>query len=379
MAVVGSAGVIGHIHVDEIVELESTVLAGVQDVNQVGARGQAEELGVKYYETLDDLLGDPGVDAISIATPHPLHHEDALKAFEAGKHVLSEKPIAESPSKADEMVEAAREAGLTLGVVFQQRFRPEVVRMHQMLQEGAVGRIYRTSLVVHNYRSQGYYDSAAWRGTWAGEGGGVLMNQAPHFLDMFQWLCGMPATVQGTVANLMHDIEVEDSATAVLEYADGARGTIHCDTVQTPSIQLVEVWGDKGALLLRDNKLTYQHFETPLREFSDADKAGSSKGPEARMEAIKVEDRPAVHGDAVDDFARALMEGRDPSGPGAEGVRSLELAAAIILSGCRRERGDLPVDRQAYDDLLSELRERRGLLQGRVRVMGEPGDFAGDV
>jgi len=362
MAVVGSAGVIGHTHVDEIVEMESTVLAGVQDVNQVGARGQAEELGVKYYGTLDDLLDDRDVDAISVATPHPLHHEVALKAFEAGKHVLSEKPIAESPSKAHEMVEAARESGLTLGVVFQQRFRPEIVRMHQMLQEGAVGRIYRTSLVFHNYRSQGYYNSAAWRGTWAGEGGGVLMNQAPHFLDVFQWLGGMPAAVQGSVANLMHDIEVEDSATAVLEYKDGARGIIHCDTVQTPTFQHIEVWGDKGALLLRDNKLTYQHFDTPLKESSDVETGVSSKGPEALTEAIEVEDRPAVHGDAIDDFARALIEGRDPAVPGAEAVKSLELAAAIILSGCRRERVDLPVDRQAYDDLLSELRERKGLL-----------------
>ncbi len=362
MAVVGSAGVIGHFHVAEIVELESTVLIGVQDVNEVGARGQAEELGVKHYATLDDVLGDAEVDAITIATPHPLHRDVALKAYEAGKHVLSEKPIAESPSKADEMVEGAKAAGVVLGVVFQQRFRPEVARMHHMVQEGAVGRIYRSSLVFHNYRSQGYYNSAEWRGTWAGEGGGVLMNQAPHFIDMFQWICGMPVTVQGSVANLMHNIEVEDSATAVLDYADGAQGFIHCNTVQTPTVQMLEVWGDKGSLLLKDNKLTHQQFETPLKSFSDADEALSSNGPVSHSEPVELEDRPAVHGDTIDEFARALMEGRDPAVPGAEGAKSLELAAAIILSGSRGERVDIPVDRKAYDELLSELRERKGLL-----------------
>jgi predicted dehydrogenase len=162
--------------VAEIRELDLTRLVGVYDLNNRAARGQATDLGVKYYHGLEDLLGDGAVDAVTLCLPHPLHHALAVEAFKAGKHVLVEKPIAATPSQADSMVRTAREAGLTLGVVFQYRFRPDVLRMRSMIEEGALGDIYRTMLSESSFRSQFYYDSAAWRGTWGDEGGGALLN-----------------------------------------------------------------------------------------------------------------------------------------------------------------------------------------------------------
>ena len=244
LAIVGSAGVIGRTHVSDLQNMESARLVGVHDVNTEGARTQAQEHGVRFYQTLEDVLVDPDVDAITIGTPHPLHPTIAMAAFQAGKHVLTEKPIASTLTQADEMVAAARKAGVTLGVVFQHRFRPEVNRMRELIEAGALGRLYRTILVQAAFRSQAYYETAAWRGTWGLEGGGVLLNQSVHFIDLLQWLGGMPRVVHGMASTLAHDIEVEDAASALLEYEDGGHGMVHCDTVQFPSQEQLELWGE---------------------------------------------------------------------------------------------------------------------------------------
>ena len=362
LAVLGSAGVIGGAHVAEIGELDSTRLVGVHDLNTEAAQGQAADLGVKYYPTLEDVLGDGEVDAVTLGLPHPLHYTFALEAFKAGKHVLTEKPIAATPSQADEMVRAAREAGLTLGVVFQHRFRPDVVRMRSMIDEGALGDLYRTMLSEASFRTQFYYDTAAWRGTWGDEGGGVLINQCVHFLDLFQWLGGMPRTVRGLASTMMHSIEVEDMASALLEYDNGAHGTIHCNAVQAPSDLQLELYGDDGALVLGDQQLTFSRQQVPLSEFTRSEKRMFSR-PVFQEELVAVEHRGASHSDAIDDFARAVLEGREPAVTGEEGTRSLELIAAIILSSCTGQVVDLPVDRQAYDDLLKELTARRRLFR----------------
>jgi UDP-N-acetyl-2-amino-2-deoxyglucuronate dehydrogenase len=362
LAVVGSAGVIGVSHVADIGELDSTRLVGVYDLNTEVAQGQAADLGVKHYPGLEDLLGDGEVDAVALGVPHPLHHTIALEAFKARKHVLTEKPIAATPSQADEMVRAAREAGLTLGVVFQHRFRPDVVRMHSMIDEGALGDLYRTMLSQGSFRTQFYYDTAAWRGTWSDEGGGVLINQGVHHLDLFQWLGGMPRTVRGLASTLMHSIEVEDMASALLEYDNGAHGTVHSNAVQAPSDLRLELYGDRGALVLADQQLIYSRQQVPISEFTRSEKKMFSR-PVFQEELVEVEHRGSIHADAIDDFARALLEGREPAVTGEEGTRSLELIAAIILSSCTGQVVDLPIDRQAYDDLLEELTARRSLFR----------------
>ena len=362
LAIVGSAGVIGRTHVSDLQNMESARLVGVHDVNTEGARTQAQEHGVRFYQTLEDVLVDPDVDAITIGTPHPLHPTIAMAAFQAGKHVLTEKPIASTLTQADEMVAAARKAGVTLGVVFQHRFRPEVSRMRELIEAGALGRLYRTILVQAAFRSQAYYETAAWRGTWGLEGGGVLLNQSVHFIDLLQWLGGMPRVVHGMASTLAHDIEVEDAASALLEYEDGGHGMVHCDTVQFPSQEQLELWGELGGLVLKNDQLTHHKLEESIPEFSERATQAFQR-PVAQEEPTGVVPRGTRHQDAVEDFVQALSEGREPAVPGEEGIRSLELIAAIIMSSCRGQAVSLPVDRQAYDELLEELTAHRRLVR----------------
>lgn len=363
LAIVGSAGNIGRTHTGGILETKSATLVGVHDVDTDVGRAQAEEHGVRFYQTLEDVLVDPDVDAVTIGTPHPVHHTIAMAAFQAGKHVLTEKPIASSLSQADEMVAEARKAGVTLGVVFQHRLRPQVNRMHELIEAGALGRLYRTMLVQAAFRPQYYYETGAWRGTWGMEGGGVLLNQSVHFIDLLQWLGGMPRVVHGLAGTLAHEIEVEDSASAMLEYDDGAQGMVHCDTVQFPSQEQVEIWGERGGLVLRNDELTHHRLEESIPEFSRREWTNPMGKPVSHEEPTGVEPRAGRHQDAIEDFVQALIDGREPAVPGEEGIKSLELIAAIYLSSCRGRPVRLPVDRSEYDELLEELTARRQLIR----------------
>ncbi|MDP6063457.1 MAG: Gfo/Idh/MocA family oxidoreductase [SAR202 cluster bacterium] len=362
LGVVGPSGVIGQKHVAEVTASPHAKLVGIHDMNQDAAAEQAVELGTKHYSDLEALLGDPDIDAITIATPHPTHRNIALQAFKAGKHVLTEKPLAASPAESDEMVEAASAAGRTLGVVYQNRLRPDAIRVKQLIDEGYLGKLYRTSIMMASFRAQSYYDSAPWRGTWKGEGGGALFNQGVHYLDLFQWLGGMPVSVMGQAGTLMHDIEVEDSASALVEYANGAQGYIHCNTVQTPSDTRMEFWGERRGIVITDDYITVYEPEVGLLEFSQRERGNPFAKPTLTSSALDVPITSADHQDAIDDFALAIGEGREPAVTGHEGTKSLELASAIILSSCRRRTVDLPIDRIDYDELVGELAELGSLF-----------------
>ena len=361
LAVIGSTGVIGRVHIDAINQLESCRLVGVYARRQEPCRQQANELGVKHYPALEDVLVDSEVDAIVIATPHPSHLAITLQAMEAGKHVLVEKPMAVTPSESDQMVNAAQRSGVALGVLFNVRFRPEAQKMRSLIDEGAVGKVYRTAMSSAMLRTQDYYDRLEWRGTWNDEGGGTLLNQGIHGIDMFQWLAGMPTSVFGAIRSLKHNIEVEDYATALLEYEDGVLGTLHCNTVQAPNQQRIEIWGEYGALIMEDWKLTLHRLKTPAQEFIDSDRSVAFVAPDTEAETFEFDPVGSTHVPAIDDFSRAVLDGREPAIPGRDGARSQELVAAITLSGCRQKKVDLPIDRQEYDDLMAELRRDRKL------------------
>ena len=220
LAIIGSTGVIGKTHIDAIDGLSSCRLVGLNARRQGPLYQQARELGVQAYPTLGDLLREPEIDAIIIATPHPSHKDITLKAIESGKHVLVEKPMSVTPSESDEMVEAARRSNVSLGVLFNNRFRRQAKLMRELIDKNAVGKIYRANMVTAMFRSQDYYDRLDWRGTWEHEGGGALINQGIHTIDMFQWLVGMPKSVFGVVRTLKHSIEVEDYASAILGAGD---------------------------------------------------------------------------------------------------------------------------------------------------------------
>ena len=203
------------------------------------------------------------MDAVIIATPHYFHPPIALDAFARGVHVLSEKPLAVTVGAADSMIAGAQKSGLKFGVMYQMRAEPQNQAAKQVVESGVLGDIYRTSLTMGWYRSQAYYNSGGWRATWNGEGGGVLFNQAPHYLDLFAWLGGLPKTIMGQTRTRLHDIEVEDEAFATLEYANGAHGYLYASTTEIPNHNMLEICGDKGKLVLHGNSLKVFGIDRP--------------------------------------------------------------------------------------------------------------------
>ena len=356
LAIIGSTGIIGRVHIEAMRGLPSCRLVGIHARRQEPLRQQAEELGTRLYSTLDDALADDEVDAVVIATPHPSHLEITTQAAAAGKHVLAEKPLGVTPSEAEAQVAACRESGVKLGVLFNNRFRPEAMKMRQLIDDGAIGEIYRSEMSSAMLRSQDYYDRLDWRGRWDAEGGGALLNQGIHGIDMYQWLAGLPETVFGMVATLKHDIEVEDYATALLGYVGGGHGVIHCNTAQAPNQQRITLWGERGALYMEDWRITLRTLETPVQQFIDTDKTIAFVSPSDTEATFEFEEVGRTHRPAIDDFARAIIEDREPAVTGEDALGAQELVAAITLSGCRGEQVRLPVDREEYDALLAELR-----------------------
>ncbi len=362
LAIIGSTGVIGRVHIDAIAQLDSCQLVGLNARTQPPLQKQADELGVTAYPTLEDTLSDPGVDAIVIATPHRSHARITENAAQAGKHVLVEKPMSVTLSEADRMIEVCRDAGVKLGVLFNNRFRPEALKMRELVEGGAIGEIYRVSMSSAMIRSQDYYNRLDWRGKWQAEGGGALLNQGIHAIDLMQWVGGLPTSVMGIVSTRRHDIEVEDFATAAMTYEGGGHGTLHCTTSQAPNHQRLELWGNEGAIISDDWSVALHSLETSVDDFIRHDKSPTYDSPDSAVEIFEFEPVGGTHAPAIDDFARAIIEDRDPAITGVDGLRSQEIVAAVTLSGCRNKRVDIPVDRAEYDDLLSELVTARHLI-----------------
>ena len=361
LAVIGSTGVIGRVHIDAIAQLNSCRLVGINARTQQPLQRQAADLGVIPYPTLDDTLSDPDVDAIVIATPHRSHAEITEKAAGAGKHVLVEKPMSVTLSEADRMIQVCRDAGVKLGVLFNNRFRPEALKVRELVQQGAIGEIYRVSMSSAMIRSQDYYDRLSWRGKWQAEGGGALLNQGIHSIDLMQWVGGLPTGVMGIVSTRSHDIEVEDFATAAMTYEGGGHGTLHCSTSQAPNHQRLELWGNEGAIIMDDWTVTLHNLETAVDDFINHDRSPTYGSPGSTTETFTFEPVGGTHVPAIDDFVRAIIEDREPAITGEDGLRSQEIVAAVTLSGCRNKQVDVPVNRAEYDALLTELVSSRRL------------------
>ena len=361
LAVIGSTGIIGRVHISAISKLDNCRLVGIHARRLQPLRQQAAELGVTAFPTLDEVLAHPDVDAVVIATPHPSHRDITLRAAAGGKHVLVEKPMSVTPSEADSMIEACHDAGVRLGVLFNNRFRPEALRMRRLIDQGVIGGIYRVNMSSAMIRSQGYYNRLSWRGTWADEGGGALLNQGIHSIDMMQWLGGMPRSVFGMLSTLRHTVEVEDFATAVMSYESGGQGSMHCNTSQAPNHQRLELWGERGAIVMDDWKVTLHRLDTAVQDFIDLDTSPTYDSPGFQSETFEFDPIGSTHVPAIEDFADAVLRDRAPAVTGEDGRNSQELVAAITLSGCTNQPVALPVDRSAYNDLMAQLRKDRHL------------------
>ena len=353
------AGVVAPLHLDAIAALDDVELIGISSLDQELAAARAQEAGCPSFADHRELLAlEP--DVVVVCTPHPSHPTLAIEALEAGAHVLVEKPLAVEAREADEMIDAADRAGRLLGVCFQQRFRPVIAAARELIARGRLGELVRVSIVDPLYRPNSYYGTAGWRGTWEGEGGGVLMNQAPHTLDLLCHLAGPPATVWGVSRRRSQPMEAEDTATALLEYGNGAVGTLAVSTVE-PGVQRIELVGDRGRIEIVGETLAFERFEPPLSEHLPTS-AEMFEQPTLVSESVAL---PAGRGDHLDvheDFAAAIRTGGVSRVPARDALWSLELANAIVLSTHAGHAVPLPVDRDAYAALLADLRS------GRVRT-----------
>jgi UDP-N-acetyl-2-amino-2-deoxyglucuronate dehydrogenase len=350
------AGVVAPLHLEAIAALDDVELIGISALDEDVARARAEEAGCAAFTDHRELLArEP--DVVVICTPHPSHPPLTIDALQAGAHVLVEKPLAVEAREADTMIDAADRAGRLLGVCFQQRFRPVIAAAHELIAGGRLGELVRVSIVDPLYRPNSYYGTASWRGTWEGEGGGVLMNQAPHTLDLLCHLAGPPATVWGVSRRRSQPMEAEDTATALLEYPGGALGTVAVSTTE-PGVQRIELVGDRGRIEIVGETLAYEHFEPPLSEHLPTSTEMFGQ-PAIISESVEL---PAGRGDHLDvhrDFAAAIRTGGAPRASGRDALWSLELANAIVLSTHTGRTEPLPVDRDAYAALLSDLRSGR--------------------
>jgi predicted dehydrogenase len=297
------------------------------------------------------------VDAVLLATPHYFHPPAAVEAFKRGLHVLSEKPIAVSVKEASRMIRAAERSGKVFSVMFQLRAEPVYRAARKLIDDGRLGGLVRTSFFMGWYRSQAYYDSGGWRATWKGEGGGVLLNQAPHGLDAFTWLAGSPQFVTGQTRTRLHDIEVEDEAFAFLEYPNGAHGYLYAGVNEAPKTDRIEIVGDRGKIVIDEDGLHFWEFEPSIGEYTRTT-SDMWSGPKATLKKVGLPKGETEHIAITRNFCHAILRGDELIAPGAQGLASLELANAMILSSYRKKRVKLPLKRNEYEDLLDELKRK---------------------
>jgi UDP-N-acetyl-2-amino-2-deoxyglucuronate dehydrogenase len=259
-ALVG-CGVIGPTHAEAIRSLPDAELVAVADIVPAQAQKLAEKYGVRAYTDVQEMLARERLDVVNICVPSGLHGEIACQAMRAGKHVIVEKPMEIRLEAIDEMLRVQHEANVKLAVISQHRFDPASLQVRELVEQRVFGRLVLGNVLVPWWRSQAYYDSGSWRGTWAIDGGGVLMNQAIHSIDLLQWLMGPVKSIYAATDTLVHRMETEDVAVAVLRFTNGALGTIAATTGAYPGVTTrIEIFGDKGSAIIEDDRLSYLHL-----------------------------------------------------------------------------------------------------------------------
>lgn len=311
---------------------------------------------VKIFKDEETFFNESGVDAVIIATPHYSHPELAKKAFAKGKHVIIEKPAGVYTKNVLEMNAAAKSSGKVFSIMYNQRANPLYQKIRDLVQSGQVGDLKRTNLIyTAPYRPQSYYDSSKWRATWEGEGGGVLINQAVHQLDIMQWTTGiMPKSIRASSSlGKYHDIEVEDDVTAFIEYENGATGVFIASTGEAPGTHRFEIVGDRGKIVVEDEKLVFHQLAQSEREFN-ATYTGGFGMPESQRIEIPVVSENDNHKIIIQNWVEAILKDSPLLSPGEEGVNALEISNAIYLSSWLNESVHLPVDANLYYEKLQE-------------------------
>ncbi len=327
----------------------------VVDIDIQRGQARADELGCPLYTDMRTMLAEVAPDVVSVMTPHPFHAEQSIIGLAAGCHVLVEKPISVQIKEVEAMVAAAEAHNRLLAVNFQQRLRPEVIAARQIIQSGQLGEIQNADMKMTWTRTAIYFEKSTWRGTWNGEGGGVLLNQAPHELDLLCYLLGMPARVAAWTRNLVHPIETEDTIQVMVEWDNGALGSIHISTAEAGQPQRFEIIGTGGHLALGPGRLYLQRFDMDVREYiaTSPDPFGH---PNLIADAVELPPGTGDHCAIYHNLVNAIETGSPVVADARGASMSLELANAIAYSSYQNQVVEFPLDREAYAAFLAERR-----------------------
>ncbi len=349
-------GNMGRFHADYLLnqKISRCELTGVSDAMAANLERYKGQL--KTFDSSEKLIRSGEVDAVIIATPHFLHTTLGIDALENGMHVLVEKPISVHKADCDRLLAAHKNPKQVFAAMFQMRNEPKWRRIKSLVENGELGELVRASWIITDwYRTEAYYASGGWRATWKGEGGGVLLNQCPHNLDMLMWLCGRPARVRGFCQlGRYHDIEVEDNVTGYMEWPNGATGVFITSTGEAPGTNRFEIAGERGKVVLENNQISFTRNEVSMLEFSKASTAGFAKPPVWNVE-VPYESGGGLHHEITQNFIDAILDGVPLIAPASEGVNSVELANAFLYSSLENKTVDLPLDGVAFEARLNRL------------------------
>lgn len=347
-------GNIGSFHTNNLLEgkVVNAELTAICDINPAVFERYPS---VKHFASSEDLIRSGEIDAILIATPHYFHTTIGIDALSHGLHVLVEKPISVHKADCERLIAAHQNPKQVFATMFDTRTEPRYIKLRELVQSGELGQIKRINWILTNwFRSDAYYASSNWRATWAGEGGGILVNQLPHDLDLLQWIFGMPKRVRGFCGiGRYHDIEVEDEINAYLEYPDGATALLTATTGEAPGTDRREVVGDRGRVIVHADRLEFTRTEVPTSEFCRATPQ-SFASPGTWDISIPIHGKAGRHVEVIQRFVNAIQTGTPLVARAEEGIASVELANAILYSSMKEQTVELPLDAAAYEAFLKE-------------------------
>jgi predicted dehydrogenase len=312
---------------------------------------------LKTFTSSAEMIRSGEVDAVLIATPHYDHTTIGIDALQHGVHVLVEKPISVHVADAQRLIAAHTDPKVIFAAMFNQRTDPKYIKTKRLIASGEVGEIRRVQWTITDwFRPGAYYASGGWRATWRGEGGGVLLNQCPHNLDLLQWICGVPVKMLAFCRfGKYHDIEVDDDVTAYFEYPNGATGVFITTTGEAPGTNRLEIAGDRGKVVLEEGKITFTRTETPVGEFSRTSKATFGRPDVWNVEVPTPAGNGPQHAGITQNFVDAILDGAPLIARAEEGIHSLELANAMLYSTFLGRAVDLPLDAAGYEAQLKKL------------------------
>jgi predicted dehydrogenase len=351
-------GTIGQVHLKALAKLGDAQVVGLADNSSALRETRSREHNLPAFPSHIELIEKTHPDYIVITTPHYSHTEIAMDAFRRGVHAFVEKPLAVSAARAEECAAVAKQAGLLLGVDFQARLMPSHRKLHEMIEAGFLGRTLRVTLICTNwFRTMAYYRSSPWRATWSGEGGGILVNQSPHDLDLINWAVGMPSRLFAELNTSGHEIEVEDDAIGVLKWRGGATGTIHVTTSESPGRNFFEVSGTRGTPTLEGDKLKATELAEDSAEFCKTTTAAWSAPAVRSSVTYDLPDTPDRYLSMHQNFADAIRKGAPLVCPADDAVREVELANALLVSGVKQKWVSTPAAPKEFDAVLAKLVE----------------------